>query len=92
MFSILLQTARRILNSSVLLTFLTTLIVYSIKKVHERYWCCSSTACQGKRADWILLMILLMIGYFFTFNDKDLLYLSIILKLQFLLRVRVIKE
>ena len=58
-----------------LLSFLTTLIVYSIKKVHENYWCCSSIACQEKRADWILRI--------FTFNDKNRLYLPIISTLQF---------
>ena len=52
-----------------LFTFLTTLIVYSIKKVHETYWCSSSVACKEKRTDWILRM--------FTFNDKNLLYLII---------------
>ena len=76
MFSNLLQTARGILNSlSVLSTFVTILIVYSIKKVPENYWCCSSIACQEKRTDWILRI--------FTFNDKNRLYLPIISTRQF---------
>ena len=49
-------------------TFETTLIAYSIKKVHETYWCSTSTAYQEKRTDWILRI--------FTFNDKNLFYLS----------------
>ena len=57
-----------------LFTFLITLIVYSTKKVHETYWCSSSIACQEKRTDWILRI--------FTFNDKNPLYLRIILTLQ----------
>ena len=55
---------------SVLLTFVTTLIVYSIKKVHESYWYPSSIAYQEKRTDWILRI--------FTYNDKNPLYLPII--------------
>ena len=43
-----------------LLTFVTILIVYSIKKVQETYWCSSSIACLEKRTDWILRI--------FTFN------------------------
>ena len=39
---------------SVLFTFLTTLVVYSVKKVQETYWCSKSLACQEKRTDWIL--------------------------------------
>ena len=58
-----------------LLTFLTTSIVYSIKKVHVTYWCTSSIACQENRTDWILRI--------FTFNDKNPLYLPIILTLHF---------
>ena len=55
---------------SVLITLVTTLIVYFIKKVNETYWCSSSTAYQEKRTDWILRI--------FTFNDKNLFYLPII--------------
>ena len=50
--------------------FITTLIVYSIKKIHETYWYSSSTAYQEKSTDWILRI--------FTFNDKDPFYLPII--------------
>ena len=50
--------------------------MYSTKKVHETYWCSSSVACQEKRTDWILRI--------FTFNNKNSLYLPIILTLQFL--------
>ena len=49
-----------------MLTFLTTLIVYFIKKVDETYWCSSSIACQEKIADWVLKIL--------TFNDKNPLY------------------
>ena len=55
---------------SVLFFFITTLIVYSIKKFHETYWYSSSTAYQEKSTDWILRI--------FTFNDKDPFYLPII--------------
>ena len=54
-----------------LLTFLTTLIVYSVKKFHESCWYSCSIACKEKRADWILRM--------FTFNDKNPLYHPLIL-------------
>ena len=57
-----------------LFTFLTTLIVYSIKKVHENYWCSSSITCQEKRTGWILRI--------FTFNDKNPLHFPIILAFQ----------
>ena len=60
-----------------LLTFLTTLIVYSIKKFHETYWCCSSKERKKKRTDWILNRI-------FNLHDKNPLYLPIILTLQYL--------
>ena len=50
---------------------LFSLIVYSIKSVHESYCCCSSIACQEKITDWIVRI--------FTFNDKNPLYLPIIL-------------
>ena len=60
---------------SVLFTFLTTLIMYSTKKVHESSWCSSSIACQEKRPVWILKI--------FTFNDRYPLYLPIISTLQF---------
>ena len=49
--------------------------MYSTEKVHETYWCSSSIACQEKRTDWILRI--------FPFNDKNQLYLPIILTLQF---------
>ena len=59
-----------------LLNFVTSLIVYSIKRCfHETYKCSSSTACQEKRTDWILII--------FTFNDKNLLSLPIISTLKF---------
>ena len=58
-----------------LFTFLATLIVHSIKKVHENYCCSRNIACQVKRTDWILRI--------FTFNDKNPLYLPIILTLHF---------
>ena len=51
-------------------TFVTTLIVYSMKKVHENYWCSSSIACQGKRTDCILKI--------FLFNDLKSMILPII--------------
>ena len=38
-------------------------------------WCSSSIACQEKRTAWILRI--------FTFDDKNPLYLPIILRLQF---------
>ena len=71
----LAYTLRKLENRSVLFTCLTTLIVYSIKKVHRNYWCSSSMACQEKRTDWILRI--------FTFNDKNPWYLPIILTVQF---------
>ena len=64
MISILLQTAGGVLNSLILcFTFLTTLIVYSTRKVHEYYWCSSNIACQEKE----------QIGFlkYFFFNDKN---------------------
>ena len=44
-------------------------------KVHKTYWCSSSVGYQDKRTDLILRT--------FTFNDKNLLYLPIILTLHF---------
>ena len=58
-----------------LLTFVTTLMLYSIKKVHETYWCSSNIAYQDKRTDWILGI--------FTFKDKNPLYLPITSTLHF---------
>ena len=58
-----------------LFTFITTLIVYSIKKVHKTYWCPSSIAYQEKKIDCVLKI--------FTFNDKNPLYLPIVLILHF---------
>ena len=58
-----------------LLPFVTTLIVYFIKKVDETYWCSSSVAYQEKRTDWILRI--------FTSNDENLFYLPIISVLYF---------
>ena len=49
--------------------------MYSIKPVRENYFCSSSIACQERRKDWIPRI--------FTFNNKDRLYLPIILTLQF---------
>ena len=69
----LLHTARIIW--SVLLTFLATLMVNSIKKVRESFWCSCSITCKGKRTDWILKI--------FTFNNKNPLYLPLISTLQF---------
>ena len=84
MFSVHLHLAEGILDSLICVaTFLTILIVYSIKKIHEN-WCSSSIACQDKRTDWILRI--------FTINDKNPLYLPIILTLQIFLTVKVIKE
>ena len=84
MFSVHLHLAEGILDSLICVaTFLTILIVYSIKKIHEN-WCSSSIACQDKRTDWILRI--------FTINDKNPLYLPIILTLQNFLTVKVIKE
>ena len=60
---------------SVLFTSLTTLIVYSEKRVQETYWCSIRIPCQEKIRDWILTI--------FTFNDKDPLNLCVILTLQF---------
>ena len=58
-----------------LFTFLTTLIVYCTKKIHETYWCSSSIAYQEKGTNWILRI--------FTSNDKNPVYLPIISILQF---------
>ena len=60
---------------SVLFSFATTLIVHSMKKVHENYWCSSSIACQEKRTDCVLRILL--------FIDKNPSYLPIILTLHF---------
>ena len=49
--------------------------MHSTKKVHETYSSSSNIVCQEKRTDWILRVI--------TFNDKNPLYLSIILTLSF---------
>ena len=57
-----------------LFTFLTTLIVHSTKRIHETYWCSSSTACQVKRTDWILRISI--------FNDKTSSYILITMTLQ----------
>ena len=75
MFSTLLQTARGISNRSVLVNFLTNLIVYSIKKIYKSYWCSTRIACLEKRTYWILRIL--------TFNDKNSLYLPIVLNLFF---------
>ena len=72
MFGILLQTARDILNSLICVVhFSNKFNSVFYKNVHESYWCSSSIACQKKRTDWVL------------FNDKNPLYLPIILSLQF---------
>ena len=63
-----------------LFTFLTTLIVYFIKKVNETYWYSRSIACQEKRTDWILRI--------FTFHDKNPLYLPIVSTLYSFMRVK----
>ena len=60
---------------SVWFTSLTTLIVYSVKKVQETYRCSSRVACEEKIRDWILRI--------FTLNDKNSLNLCIISILQF---------
>ena len=49
--------------------------MHSTKKVHETYSSSSNIVCQEKTTDWILRVI--------TFNDKNPLYLSIILTLSF---------
>ena len=55
MFSILLQTARGILNNLICVAhFSNNFNSVFYKNVHENYWCCSSIACQEKRTDWIL--------------------------------------
>ena len=46
-----------------------------MKKVHKTYWCSSSIGYQDQRTDLILRI--------FTFNDKNTLYLPIILTLHF---------
>ena len=58
-----------------LFTFLTTLIVYSVKKVHKTYCCSSGIACLEKRTDLILRKL--------VFNDKSLLYFPMASTLQF---------
>ena len=76
MISILLETAGGVLNSSILLfTFLTTLIVYSTRKVHEYYWYSSNIACQKKE----------QIGFlkYSFFNDKNQSYIPRISALHF---------
>ena len=60
---------------SMLFTFLTTLIMCSIKKVHETFWYSCSIACKEKKTDWIVRI--------FTFNDKNPSYHSLISTLQF---------
>ena len=50
----------------------------------QTYWCSNSTACQEKRTTWIFKI--------FSFTDKNPFYLPRILALQFILRVKVIKE
>ena len=54
---ILFQTIRDILNILIYaahFSFLTTLIVYSIKKVKGIYWCSCGISCKEKWTDWIL--------------------------------------
>ena len=78
MFSILLWTTRGInigILSLICVVLFSNKVVHFIKKVHETYWCSSSTACQERRTDWILRI--------FPFNDKNQLYLPIILTIQF---------
>ena len=58
-----------------LIISLTTLIVYSMKKVQKTYWWSSRIAFQEKKRDWILKI--------FTFNDKNPLNRCIISTLQF---------
>ena len=85
MFSILLQTGRGILSSLFCAVhFSSNFNSVFHKKVHETYWRSSSIVCKETRTDWLLRI--------FTFNDKNPLYLPIILTLQFFLRVKVIKE
>ena len=61
--------------SSVLFTFLATLVAYAINKDHETCWYSHSIACKQKRTDWILRIL--------TFNEKNPLYHPLILTLQF---------
>ena len=76
MFSNLLQTARRILNSLIcVIHFSNNFNSVFHEKVHENYWCCSSIAYQVKETDWILRI--------FTFNEKNRLYFPIISTLMF---------
>ena len=46
-----------------------------MKKVHKNHWRSSSIACQEKKTEWILRIL--------SFNDKNPLYIPIILTLQF---------
>ena len=54
---------------------LTTLMLYSIKKVHETCPYGHSETCKEKRTDYLHRLP--------TFNDKNLLYPTIILTLHF---------
>ena len=58
-----------------LFAFLTTLIVYSMKNVHDSYWCKTSISCLEVRTEWIFRT--------FAFSDKNSLHLPIISTLQF---------
>ena len=78
-------TARGILNGLICVVhFSNNFIVYSMKKVNKTCWYSGSIAYKEKRTDWILRI--------FTFNDKNPLYLPLILTLQLVLKVKVIKE
>ena len=75
MFSILLLTARCILNSLICVVHFSNDLnsVFHIKG-SGTYWCSSSVACLETRRDWILRIL--------TFNDKNPLNFCIISKLQ----------
>ena len=76
MLSNFLRIAKGILNSLICVVhFSNNFNSVCHKKVHENFWCCSSIACQEKGTDWIPRI--------FTFNDKNRLYLPLILTLMF---------
>ena len=68
----LLQAVRGILNS---LTYTTQFYDSFNKKNRETFLCLCSIACKKEEKDWTLIM--------FSFKDKNLLNLSLILTLQF---------
>ena len=76
MFGIILETSRGILNSLIcVVDFSNNFNSVFHKKGSKNYWCSSNIAYQEERTYWILKT--------FTFNEKNPLYLPIILTLQF---------